>query len=439
VLGDPGIDGMDLLLVNPGGPGVPPVWMGAGLVIAGLLALLRPQRRPVIITALLVATLALTAASIAVHLRVTDPGSALPVIPWVGALTVIIGAGLITAAAVGADGLRQQMSGLAFGWRQPVWGLASLGAFVAVAIAVVWWVPGAGDPLRRGTPDVLPPFVAAEALGPQAPRTLIVKPSASGSVEYSLVNGAGPELGDPDVAPPAAAWAPLDRLVSALVSGRGGTEVDGLVDYAVRYVVAEVEASNPLVRNLDSVPGLRRVAGEDGEVLWRVGGVTARARALPSSQTAAGADVVPLPIAELSSAAPLVASPVPGPGEIRLAQDADAPWRAVLADGRELAASPVETGIEGQALARFVLPSSVSAGDRVVVDIDGQVRSLWLWGQGIALLIVVILALPASRRAGAADTADDAFDADADVDADVDADAGRTIEDESAEVNHDAR
>jgi hypothetical protein len=255
--------------------------------------------------------------------------------------------------------------------------------------------------------------VAAEAQGPQAPRTLIVRPTITGStasVSYALINAAGPTLADPDLSPPARAWEPLDRLVSTLVSGRGGAEVTGLADYAVRYVLAEVEPGDPLIRNLDAVPGLRRVAGDTGAALWRVGGETSRARAVPAEETAAGADVVALPVLDLAAAEPFVDSPVPGPGEIRLAQDADAPWRAVLADGRVLASSPLPTGVEGVGLARFVLPSSVGPGDRVVIDIDGSTRSAWLWLQAVIVVLVIVLALPARRRGG--HLADDAVDED---------------------------
>jgi GT2 family glycosyltransferase len=404
---------VSLLAVNPGGPGTPAIWVGAGIAIAGVVALLRIDRRRAIVIALLVAGVGLIAAVIAVHLRVANPSAATSIVPWPGTLTGLTAAGFITAAALGADGLRQRMSGQAFTWRQPISGLAALAAVATVVIAAVAWVPGAGDPLRRGSDAVLPPFVAAEAQGPQAPRTLVVRPKNSGSaasVVYSLVNGDGPTLGDPDVMPPPRAWEPLDRLVSTLVSGRGGAEVSGLADYAVRYVLAEVEPGDPLVRNLDAVPGLRRVAGDTGAALWRVAGATSRVRAIPAEETAAGAGVVSLPVTDLSAAQPLVNSPVPGPGEIRLAQDANAPWRAVLADGRVLAASPLPTGVDDVGLARFILPSSVGPGERVVISIDTSTRTVWLWVQAGLVLLVIVLALPARRRAG--HLADDAIDED---------------------------
>lgn len=406
------LSALSVLAVNPGGAGTPAIWVGAGIAIAGVLALLRIDRRRGIVIALLVAAVGLLAAVAVIHLRVEAPSAAAAIVPWPGSLTGLIAAGFITAAALAGDGLRQRMSGQAFTWRQPVSGVAAIAAISSVVVAAAVWVPGAGDPLRRGTDSVLPPFVAAEAQGPQAPRTLIVRPAtgSTSSVSYALINAGGPTLADPDLSPPARAWEPLDRLVSTLVSGRGGTEVSGLADYAVRYVLAEVEPGNPLIRNLDAVPGLRRVAGDTGATLWRVDGATSRARAIPAEETAAGAQVVALPVLDLLSAQPFVNSPVPGPGEIRLAQDADAAWRAVLADGRVLASSPLPTGVEGVGLARFILPSSVGPGDRVVIDIDASTRNTWMWLQAGLVVLVIVLALPARRRAGR--LADDAVDED---------------------------
>jgi hypothetical protein len=303
------------------------------------------------------------------------------------------------------------MTDEAFGWRQPLAGIAALAALSVPILAAVWWVPaGAGDPLRRELPGVLPPFVAAEALGPQAPRTLIVRPAPDGSVVYTLVNGAGPVLGDADVGPRAQVWEPINTLVSGLVSGRGGPEVAGLAEYAVRYVIAEVESSSPIVRNLDAVPGLRRVAGDADEVLWRLTGDTARARVLPSARDAVESTI--LPVTDIDAADPLVDAVVPGSGEVRIAQDFDAPWVASLSSGQPVTASPVESGVAGVGLQRFLLPTSVASGDRITIAIDSSDRSRWMWLQGVVLLVVVVLALPGRRG-------DTNLDADSEVDPDT--------------------
>ena len=405
---DPQLDALDLALMHPGGPGMMPIIFSVGVLAAGVLALLRVERRSATVAILIVGVLGLVTAIGMSLVRVGDPSSSGTVTPWPGPATLLWGAALVIAAGFGADGLRQRMADAAFGWRQPVAFLAAMAAVAAPVLAALWWLPGAGDPLRRATPGVLPSFVAAEALGPQAPRTLVVRPASGGAVDYTLINGSGPSLGDADVGPPSSVWAPLDALVSTLVSGRGGPEVAALADYAVRYIVAEVEQSSSLVRNLDSVPGLRRVAAADGEVLWRISGVTARVRAIPEAGSNTANESIPLTVTDIDSAQPLVDSPVPGPGELFLAQDADAPWRAVLADGSTLPADPIPTVTEDAALQRFILPDSVVSGDRVTIDVDGSSRTWWLWGQLIALVVVAVLALPGRRTNADIDDIDDA-------------------------------
>lgn len=396
-----------LLLLDPGGPGTPPAWIMSGLVIAALLAILRPATRHVVLVAWGVALIALALALVVTRVPLTPPGSEDAVAAWAGLATAIMGAALILAAALAADGLRASMAESAFTWRQPVAGITTIIAVLTPLLALLWWLPGAGDPVRRGDPVVLPPFVIAEAIGPEAPRTLLLRPLDSARVDYALVNGTGPTLGDAEVAPPAADWAELDALVAGLVSGRGGDEVTGLAAYAVRYVVleqAEAEGRD-LARSLDSVPGLRRVAGQEGEVLWRVQAEASRVvlidGATPPVET-------PLPLVQLSSAEPFVDTTLTQSGAVvRLAQTADPAWRASL-DGADLSSA---TAVEGPLLQEFTLPAGAQGS--LLITIDDGPRTLWLWAQVLAWLVVAVLALPARRSSG-----------DDDADADVDPDAG---------------
>jgi GT2 family glycosyltransferase len=399
-----------LLLVDPGGPGTPPAWVMAGLVIAALLAVLRPATRPAVLTAWGVALVAFALALVSTRVPLTPPGSEEAVVAWAGLATAIMGAALILAAALAADGLRASMAESAFTWRQPVAGVTTILALLTPLIALLWWLPGAGDPVRRGDPVVLPPFVIAEAIGPEAPRTLLLRPQDAARVDYILVNGTGPTLGDGEVAPPAEDWAELDRLVAGLVSGRGGDEVSGLAAYAVRYVVLEQADAQgvELASSLDSVPGLRRVAGQEGEVLWRVEAEASRVvlvdGATPPAET-------PLPLVRLSSAEPFVDTTLTQTGvAVRLAQTADPAWRASL-DGATLAASTIAGEAEGALLQEFTLPADAQGS--LVITIDDGPRTLWLWAQAIAWLVIAVLALPARRSAG-----------DDDADGDIDPDAG---------------
>jgi hypothetical protein len=398
------------------------MWVMAGLVLAALLAILRPTTRLPVLWLWGVALVAVIGAFATTRLALTPPASESPVVGWPGTLTAIAGGALIACAALASDGLRASMAESAFSWRQPVAGLTTVAAVLTPVLALLWWLPGSGDPLRRGDPVVLPAFVVAEAIGPEAPRTLVLRPVADGRVDYALVNGTGPRLGDAEVEPAAEDWAELDRLVAGLVSGRGGDEVAGLASYAVRYVVLEQSAASgrDIGRSLDSVPGLRRVAGRDGEVLWRVEGETSRVVVADS----ASGDATPVPLVRLGSAEPFVDAPVSAPAtDVRLAQTADPAWRAVL-DGVVLA--PVDSGDVGAGLQAFELPAGASG--QLVVDVDDSPRTRWLWAQAIAWVVVAILALPARRSSR---------DDDADDDVDPDGEAAET--DEAAQSSGDAQ
>jgi hypothetical protein len=400
LLGQPGLPGpvapdlsaLDIVLLSPGGPGTPIVWVGAGVLVAAVIAVLRPDRRTAVIGLWIAAFVAIIAALIVSHVAVAAPGTSQAQPGWPGGPVLILAIALILAVVLAGDGIRHLMADASFTWRQPVVFVGTVAAFATPVLAALAWLPGAGDPLRRDDPQVLPSFVAAEAIGPQAPRTLVLRPTATGVVDYTLVNGLGPELGDADVAPPAEDWSSIDELVAALVSGRGGAEVVALADYAVRYVVLEADAAGvvdpSVVRTLDSVPGLRRVAGGDAEALWRVAGVTSLVR------VEAGGVLTEVPTADAVSADPLVAADLPagGPAELLIAVTPDAAWRAVVVDG------PALEAVEGSDLQRFEVPAGVASGANVVIDVNGGPRSTWLWVQGVALLIVIVLSLPGRRR-----------------------------------------
>lgn len=412
-LAEPAASPLDLLLLQPGGPGSMPAWIGVAVVLAALLALLRRDRRPAVIAAWGVAVVALVLGIAMTVVRVSVPGVVEPQRLWPGAAALVMGGALVAAIGIAGDGLRQSLESANFDWlRTPIAYIAPWIAIVAPLLWALWFaVPGAGDPLRRGDPDVLPPFVVAEALGPQAPRTLLLRPrggegNASAGVDYTLVNGAGLQIGDADTAPPTEVWQPVDSLVSGLVSGRGGGEVAGLALYAVRYVVLERAASaESLVRTLDAAPGLRRLAGQEGEVLWRVDGDPVRLR---QAETADPTAAEPIPVGDLSSADPLASAPLPldGPGRVSLSQVADSRWLASAGD-QPLSAQTSEEGLQ-----EFDVPAGVAAGTAFTVQFDSAARSRWLAAQLIAVVVVVVLALPGRRRTTDDDIADENLDED---------------------------
>src|SRR5262249_43472932 len=76
-----GLPARSLLLVSPGGPGLPPYWVTAGLVVVAFAALFAGRRRPLIIAGWAVALSGLLAAIVVSHLTV-QPDDGGPVVVW---------------------------------------------------------------------------------------------------------------------------------------------------------------------------------------------------------------------------------------------------------------------------------------------------------------------------------------------------------------------
>lgn len=395
-LTDPNISMLDVIFLHPGGPGMTPIIVSAGIVLAALLALLRTDRRAVVLMWWAFAGIAALVALVQVLFLFTPPGQTIEIRTWPGPATLVISLALIAAAALGAQGLRTRFVGQSFSVGQPAAVVAVLGAFLAPVLSAVWLIPANDSTLYRGDPAAVPAFVAADALSPQAPRTLIINDSKSGRVTYTIINGAGLTLGDADVPPPAQTWMAIDPYVADMASGRGGEEVTVLAGYGIRYVILAPGSSRDLVPTLDAEPGLRRLSNADGEVLWRVAGVTSRARIFD------GVTESPVGVAQPATMAtdPYIDQTLPdGSGErvLFIGASADSRWTATDLD-------QVTTESYLNWSSTFTIPAG---SPPVVVEFDSTSRTLWLVGQLIVVLILVVVALPSRQR----------FDLDADAEA----------------------
>ena len=398
-LTDPNITAIDVLMLHPGGPASMPLWVTAGILLAGVLSVVRRARIMPIIAALGVGAVALLFGVVQTVIVITPPDGTAPLRPWPGPATLVLGAGLLVAAALAADGFRERISGASFGVLQPLAAVVAVIALLAPLAVAVTWFPNAEGELRRAPASTVPAFVRADALSPQAPRTLVLRQQPDGRVLYSLINGAGPILGDAEVTPGAQTWDRLDPLVAALASGRGGEEVPTLAGYGVRYVLLASGSAKALVPVLDGAPGLRRLSSAGGEVLWRVAGTTSRARVV--EQTDDGEKITPVGVqqGERLSVTPYIDQRLPEGGAQRLlviGAAVDDGWSAKvrLDDGGTQTLDPVAaTGIYAWAQA-YAVPSGSPVLD---VNFPQGVRTLWLWLQLVVLLALVVLALPSRQ------------------------------------------
>jgi hypothetical protein len=241
--------------------------------------------------------------------------------------------------------------------------------------------------LARNSPATVPAFVAADAFGPQAPRTLILTQLPAGNIEYTLINGDGLRLGDADTPPDSQVWRTIDPYVAAMASGRGGDEVAALGGYGVRYVSLAPGSSTEIVPILDAEPGLRRLSNSDGEVLWRVSGVTSRARITDGDIQSPVGITSPKNL----GTEPYIEQILPdgtGTRVLYIGAGADSRWNA-----GDLESVTTEGLLDWSAT--FEIPSG---SPEVRVVFDNSSRQLWLLAQLFVVLSLIVIALPSRKR-----------------------------------------
>jgi GT2 family glycosyltransferase len=414
-----------LMLLSPGGPGLPSIWVTAGILFAALAALLLSRRRALMLAGWGVALSGLLVA-VAVSRMVVTPGSGEPAVSaWPGVALLIATMGLLLAGATAGEAIPRLMTGGGpganarpspggaakgskkggrkggerAGRREPrplrragVAVLAGVACTAPVLAAASWVISGVRGPAGPVSGPIVPAVVTASAGNGLQQRTLVLR-SAGGEVSFSLLRGASPSLGDTDLALVPAAQRALSTAVAALVAPNGGEAVNQgqlLAQFDIGYVLLPAPVNQNLARVLNGVSGLRLVSlPPGGFALWRVTGLSARVRVAEP-----GGNVVAVPSGQLGVSG--ARAPAAG-GTIELAEPAGS-WDATL-NGKPLAAVPSPAGSWAQA---FRLPAG---GGVLNISRDQTGRDLILVLELLALAAVAVLALPGSRAAAAEESA----------------------------------
>ncbi|HEY2506719.1 MAG TPA: glycosyltransferase [Streptosporangiaceae bacterium] len=419
-LATPGLPAKSLLLLSPGGPGLPPYWVSAALVALGLAALATRGRRPLLVGGWCAALLGFAVAVLARSMTVTPPGGQ-PLIPWPGVPLAVAAAGLLLAGAAGGDRLlslagaaRQDAAELAEAGRRggagrkdgarrggsrkgsrsrrrrtagalgmPVAIVGLIGFSAPVAAAAYWLTNGVSGPLQAATGQLVPSLVSATGGGRQL-RTLVLT-SSGHHVSYQLLRGASPLFSAPGITPAPAAQAALDRAVATLVAPGGGQVVDQselLGRFDIGFVLMRKPLDAALASILNGVPGLTEVSLTSSFDLWRLTKLPSRV-----SVTEASGAVVGIPSGSIAASA---TAPSAG-GILELAEPAGG-WSASL-DGHALTPVASPAGSWAQA---FKLPPG---GGTLRVGRSGLPHDLLMAALMAAFLIVAALALPGIRTA----------------------------------------
>ncbi len=362
-----------LLLLSPGGPGLPPLWVTAGLVLPAFAALLARRRTVLVYAGWGVALGGLILALAVSRATVTPPQGGAAVSAWPGLAIAIAAAGLLLAATPLLEAIGRALRGQAEGGRadpdrsgRPAWrfaaSVAGLAAVVsAPALAAGYWLAdGLGGPVTAAGAPILPAFVAAAATGPDQARTLVLRQDA-GTLSYAVLRAADPVPGEPELAETAASRNAMESVVASLPaagSGDAGDTGRALSQFGIGYVLLADPADQPLAGQLNTAAGLQPLTRSSSYDLWQVSGTVARARVVTPSGAAVA--VPSGPVGVNTRLAPGTA------GTLVLAEAAGG-WSATL-DGKPL--TPLAAPVDGWAQG-FTLPGGRRPpGDRA--QRDGQ-------------------------------------------------------------------
>jgi GT2 family glycosyltransferase len=381
-----GLSGKMLILLDPGGPGLPPYWVTGGLLAVAFAALFAGRRRKLITAGWGVALAGMLLAIVTSHLVVTPPDGG-KVVVWAGLPLAIAALGLLLAASIGAEALSRMVAGrkglsgsLGTGKGMVAALIALVGCSAPALAAASWLSTGVSGPIHQVTSQVVPELVAVADGQSRQVRTLVLR-SDHGHVSYLLLRGASPSLADAALSSPPAAQQALTRVVAALTTPGGGLAVSQsqlLADFDIGFVLVEAPIDQQLSRLLDDVSGLRPYSTTASYAIWQLNTPPARVSVIEPNGT-----VVPV----ASGQAGVSGAPVPAAGGTLMLAEPEGGWSASV-NGKSLVPAPSPAGSWAQA---FTLPPG---GGTLSVSHSGLIHDAWLIFEALALLAVVGLALP---------------------------------------------
>jgi GT2 family glycosyltransferase len=390
-----------LLLLSPGGPGLPPAWVTAGLVLPALGALLLRRRTVLVRAGWGVALAGLILGLVVSRARISPPQGGTAVPAWPGLAIVIAAAGLLLAAtpllelagrALAGRGAAGRGRRLGTDWRFLAT-LAGLAAAVsAPALAAGYWLAdGLNGPVAAVSTPFLPAFVAAAATGPDRPRTLVIRRDGT-EMTYTVLRDADPVPGEPELAETGSSVNAMEDVVASLAeagSGDAGDTGQALSQFGIGYVLLPGRVNQTLASQLNAAAGLQPLTRGNAYDLWQVSGTVARVRVL----TPGGATVA-VPSGSLG----VNTTVAPGTSGALVLAEAAGGWSATL-NGKPL--TPMGAPVDGWAQG-FRLPAG---GGHLVIVRNQTARNLSLGGEAAALLAAFVLALPGSRSSAVAPAA----------------------------------
>ncbi|MFC3983938.1 glycosyltransferase family 2 protein [Streptosporangium jomthongense] len=263
---DAALPASSLLLLSPGGPGMPPLWVTGGLIAACLAALLMRRDRTVVAVGWGVALFGTLVAILVSRTPVTSLNADTRAPAWPGVPLALAAIGMLVVAALTANRIADLRK--AGGPRRAVAVAVVAVAFSTPVLAAGMWITrGAGGPLGGDVGDVMPALAALNSGGGE--RTLLLR-EKDGALAFTVLRGRTPLVGEADIPTPPG---PRERVAVAaggLASGRGGDDADVLASYGVRFVVVVPPVTETISHALDSQPALARMSLSRAIGVWQL-------------------------------------------------------------------------------------------------------------------------------------------------------------------------
>ena len=357
-------------LANPGGAGAPPLWLISPVLLFALTAFTIKNLRTssFMATSAIAAGIALSAFSVQGH------GSFANI--WTGPLIAIATALVVPGVLLHAESFIPTLSVIPLGRRHVVTGFIALVTAISLIGTPIWAITGGSQSLAKANQEqIVPAFVSALADTPAKPKTMVIN-VIDGQTMYGISRGTDLQLGDADVT--IAAPQEIVQTMSDLLAGSGITSAKILGQFGIQYLFLKATNNESLIRIIDGSGGFTRMSSTSNGIVWKVMGASPRVLFVGQDKS-----TLVVPSTNVSAEVNLTQ-----PGVIYIAEKYDQNWRLLL-DGQRV---PLEHAANG--LPIFTI---LHAG-HVTVLYDGTLHRTLLSIQLIALLVVIVLALPAGRR-----------------------------------------
>ena len=247
---------LDVVLGRAGGPVSAPAWLTIALLVLAVAAIVPRRTRRAVELAWVVALLGLAGALFGTLLTYSTQAGPADIVPWVGIPVVLWIGGLATAALLAVPVVFQ-------------WPRAAITAVVLLAVVLplgtgIWWLArGESDPIASGSSSVVPVFLAQ-----RAGDTLVLTGTIAQGIDYRVVAGAGPFLGQEAVSRSAGQNAELSAAIRRILAQATVADIKKLSAVGIGAIYApSVDAE--VGRRIDAAPYLSP-AGSDrpGSRVW---------------------------------------------------------------------------------------------------------------------------------------------------------------------------